>query len=117
MKQIFSSIITIIVIMITSCGQSFAQGSHSGQSLNNSFAASNHASKSIAHSVAASGQVVSGVVSIPLISAGALGAASAQAGDALWEAATAPANGPLKISNETVTAGPPPDEAVLKQDI
>ena len=112
MKKLITSLTALTVLMITACTQSFAQDSHTGNAIKHAGAASSHASRSAAHSIAATGQVVSGVIAVPLMSAGAVGAASARLGEELWDAATAPAGGPLEISEETVTAGPAPDEAV-----
>ena len=117
MKKAITLITAVVMMMITTCSLSFAQETHAGQAVKHTGAASSHASRSAAHSIAASGQVVSGVIAVPLMSAGVVGAASAQAGEALWDGATAPAHGPLEISDETVTAGPAPDKAMLPKDM
>ncbi len=108
-------LISITAIMIlTTCTLSIAQGTHSGQAANHSGAAGSHASKSLAHSIAASGQAVSAAGAIPLMSAGAV---STDMGNALWDAATTPVDGPLEITEETVTVGPPPDKALKPSDM
>jgi hypothetical protein len=117
MKTLFTSILAFTLMITTTCGLSFARDTHASKAVKHAGAAGSHASRSAAHSVAASGQVVSGVIAVPLMSAGAMGAASAQAGEALWEASAAPAHGPLEISEETVTAGPAPDQAILPRDM
>lgn len=117
MKKFFRLFGITVIMYVTTCSLSFAQGTHSGQAVKHSVAASSHAGQSAVHSVAAVGRVVSGVVAIPLMSAGAAGAVSADMGEALWDAANAPAGGPLELTDETITVGPPPDKAVAPRDI
>ncbi|WP_455201066.1 hypothetical protein [Kaarinaea lacus] len=84
-----------------------AQGStqHSGKALENGV-------NSIGHSVAAGGKLVSGTIAIPLKAAGEVGKASGQAGKEMWDNATGTSGDPLPITDETVTAGPPPAKAM-----
>jgi len=99
-------IISLLAALMSS-QQAMATGSagHSGQAVVHSVQASGHA-------VLGSAQLVSASVAIPLQIAGAIGAVSGQAGDALMEQANADFNKPLTITNETITAGPSPDEAL-----
>ena len=85
----------------------FAQGSvqHSGKALE-------HGVNSLGHSVAGGGKLVSGAVAIPLVAAGSVGRASGQAGKEMWDHANAPIGEPLPITDDTVTAGPPPAKAM-----
>lgn len=117
MKQLFKLIMASIIMIITINSQAFAQGTHAGKAIKNASAAGSHASQSAAHSIAATGQVVSGIIAVPLMSAGAVGGVSARMGEELRDAANAPATGPLEISDETVTTGPAPDQAIFPKDI
>ena len=80
---------------------------HNGQSLENLALA-------VGHSTAAGFKLVSGAAAIPLKIGGAFGEASGQIGDALWESSSAPVAS-LPISDEIVTAGPPPQRALQNQ--
>ncbi len=63
----------------------------------------------------AGAKLVSGVAAVPLKAAGAVGELSGDMGDSLWEAANAPADGPLPVTDDAVTVGPPPGEAIRRQ--
>ena len=78
-----------------------------------------HSSQAVTHSIQAIGEgmmagakLVSGVAAVPLQAAGAIGGLSGDMGDSLWEAANAPASGPLPVTDDVITIGPPPGEAV-----
>jgi hypothetical protein len=64
------------------------------------------------HTVLGSAQLSAGVLAVPLVVGGEIGRASAVAGADLWRAANGSAAGPLPISEQTITAGPPPGEAL-----
>jgi len=81
-------------------------------SMQNLAKASEHSVQALGHGLAAGGQLVSGVVAIPLKVVGAVGEVSGNAGDALWDIST----GELPITDETVTAGPSPSDAMNKGD-
>jgi hypothetical protein len=72
----------------------------------------NHSLQALAHSTAAGFKLVSGVVAIPLMVSGEIGKASGEIGEALWEEA----NTPLPITEEVITAGPTPAEAMSKEE-
>jgi hypothetical protein len=90
----------------------FGNDTHSTQAVNEAGKAGSNASKSAAHSIAASGQVTSAASAIPLAIGGSVGAESSEIAKDLMDAATAPAGTPLIITDETITIGPPPDEAL-----
>ena len=78
-----------------------------------------HFSDSLDHSVQALGHVtvaglklVSGAVAIPLMMSGEIGKASGEIGESLWEEA----NAPLPITEEVITVGPTPADAMVKQE-
>jgi len=84
---------------------------------------SQHLGQSIEHSVNASGHVMvgsaklaSGVVAIPLMGIGAIGASSGNMGDALMENAHKPIGEPLPMTEEILTVTPAPNEALYKGD-
>ncbi len=89
----------VTALTILTVNPAFAGGfsEHTGQ-------ASGASSQAVGHSVAGTAKLASGAVAVPLMSAGAIGQASGQAGKALWS----DANKPLPIGDEAVTAGPPP---------
>ena len=89
-----------------------AESTHAEEAVKKSAQASGNASASAAHSIAASGQVTSAAIAVPLKAVGAVGAASAQAGDGLSKAASAPIGTPLQVTDEAITAGPLPSEAM-----
>jgi hypothetical protein len=105
--------LVLMILMSMVAGYSFAQGTYSGEAVKESGKAGSHASKSVVNSIAASGQATSAVSAIPLATSGAAGAVSGQAAQDLIDAANQPIGKPLPISDETFTAGPPPDQ-VLK---
>lgn len=107
MKKTFISLIVLTFCLIIS-SYSFAGSTHSGQALKDSGQASYHASKSAAHAIVASGQVVSAATAVPFAIGGSLGAVSNEIANDLLDAATAP----LEITDQTVTVGPPPGEAL-----
>jgi hypothetical protein len=111
MKKINVSAFALAIIMMIGVN-SYAGGTHSGQAVQEGVKASGHASKSAAHAIVGTGQVVSGAVAVPLAIGGSAGAVSAQSAKGLMDAATAPVGTPLEITDESVTAGPPPSEAL-----
>ena len=100
-------IATTLLIGAVAAQPAQAQGSvqHSGQALV-------HSTKALGHSVAGGAKLASGVVAVPLIAIGASGQVSQQAGEDLWAIAHEPIGTPLPVSDETVTAGPPPSQAI-----
>ena len=108
MKRIILSISTIASLFLA--GQAaLAEGSvrHSGQALTHSVQAS-------AHSVGAAAKLTSAAVALPLVAVGAVGHVSGEAGKALLDEANSDFKTPLTVSDETVTAGPAPDQAVYQ---
>lgn len=84
-----------------------AQGSvqHSGQ-------ASKHGVNAIGHSMAGGGKLISGAVAVPLTAVGSVGKVAGDAGKEMWNNATAPIGEPLPVTEDTITAGPPPAKAI-----
>lgn len=114
-------------ILACSCALLFAgnvyAATNSGRAVEEAGQTSAHASASAAHGIAASGQATSAAAAVPVgvsgaasvgsgAAAGSVGSAGIQAADNLMKAATAPADGPLPVSDETITAGPPPNKAL-----
>ena len=83
-----------------------------GGSLEHSARALQHSVNAVAYSVTAGAQLVSGAAAIPLGFAGAVGGISQDLSEELWDAANAPIGTPLPITDEVVTVGPPPSEAI-----
>ncbi len=111
MKNTF--ILTIISLcFLAMSGHVLAGDSQSGQAITHGVQAGSHASASVAHGAIGSAQVTSAASAVPLGVAGSVGAASAKGADTLMESATAPIGTPLDITDEAVTAGPPPSEAL-----
>jgi hypothetical protein len=69
------------------------------------------------HAVVGSAQFSAGVLAVPLVVGGEIGRASAVAGADLWRAANGSAAGPLPITDRTITAGPPPAEALQPRGV
>jgi len=78
---------------------------NSGASKNMS-AASKHSVLATTHGIKASGQVASGVVAVPLVFVGQVGAASLATGESLMNYAVG--TEPLTVSEITITADPAP---------
>jgi len=112
MKVLKALTIAATVTMIWTTN-SFASENHSGQAIRETGKSGSHASASVGHAIAGSGQVTSAASAIPLAVVGSAGAVSAKVSSELMEAATAPIGTPLEISDESVTAGPPPSEALV----
>lgn len=108
MKNLILSISMIAGLLMA--GQTaMAEGSvsHSAQALNHSVQAS-------AHSVGAAAKLTSAAVAMPLVAVGAVGHVSGEAGKALLDEANSDFDTPLTVSDETVTAGPAPDQAIYQ---
>ncbi len=71
-----------------------------------------HSAQALAHSTVAGFKLVSGAVAIPLMIGGEIGKASGEIGESLWEEA----NTPLPITEEVITVGPTPAEAMAKEE-
>ena len=97
--------ITLIALLTGQPVMAQGSGQHSGQASSQAFAASGHLT-------AGGAKVASGMAAVPLIAAGAFGALSGHAGEALMDAANAEIGQPLHITDETIIAGPPPSEAI-----
>lgn len=97
-------IFTLIVLFSSSMSLA-----NSGASENIS-AASKHSVLSVSHGVKASGQVVSGVVAVPLIIVGQVGSVSLEAGESLMKNAIG--SDELVITELTITADPAPQSVM-----
>jgi len=94
---------------------SVSAADHAARAVGHAANASGHSVMSGLHALAASGQVTLQVSAVPLLTSAALGAVAGTVGEALIKAADAPIGTPLPISDETVSAGPPPDQAIGEQ--
>ena len=93
----------------------FAGDSQGRAAIEESAQAVSHAGKSSAHAVCASGQAVVGVAAVPLGVVAVAGVAGAGMAEGLMRAATdsaCPGCSAFPVSDEIVTAGPPPNEAL-----
>jgi len=101
----FSLATLAIFTMISSAP--VAYGADSAQTASG---ASTHASQAVTMGIAASGQTTLGLIATPLLSVGAVGhavgAASTAAGNSA-AAASLQANGPLAVTDETITISSP----------
>ncbi|WP_300463825.1 hypothetical protein [Desulfobacula sp.] len=112
MKKIKILIISGVLVLAIN-GIAFSGDTHSGKAIEQAGKAGSHGSASAAHAIVGSGQVTSAASAVPLSVAGSVGAVSTEVANELMDAATAPIGTPLEITDESVTAGPPPNE-VLK---
>ena len=121
MKKINLLVIAYAVTIILSTNSYGGADTHSGQAVEEASKAGSHASAGSAHSIVGSGQVTSAASAVPLAIGGSAGAVSTEMANDLMEAATAPIGTPLPIADESVVAGPPPNEALApkkhKQEI
>ena len=93
---------TLFIAMPASAGGSLQ---HFGQSLE-------HSAQAVANGTVGSLKVISAAASLPLMAAGEVGKVSGELGEELWEEA----NTPLPISDEVVTAGPRPEQAMQEPE-
>lgn len=84
-------------------------------SLQSSGRALQHSANAVGYALAGTGQLVSGVAAVPLGFVGAVGEVSNAASNALMDAANADVGAPLPLSDEVVTAGPPPSTVMQVQ--
>ena len=99
------SIITLATTLVLSVSTAHAKGASE-----NASAASKHSVLAASHGLKASGQIASGVVAIPLLAAGSIGALSTSAGSALIDVASGSKNDELEITDRTITADRSPAE-------
>ena len=118
-KRSVLAIVSAITLILSV--NSFGADTHSGQALEDAGKAVSHGSSSAGHALIGSGQVTSAASAVPLAVGGSAGAVATEIANDLMEAATAPIGTPLEITDESVTVGPPPDEALIpkknKQEI
>ena len=110
------SLIACASVLITHTGMMAGGGTHSEQAVAHSAASGSNASTSTATAIAESGAATSVAVAVPLLVAGSTAVASAGAAEESIQATTAPVGTPLEITEESVTAGPPPDKALAPKD-
>jgi hypothetical protein len=101
-------VITCAVLISMFFGQqAMAQGvaQHMSQSVA-------HSAQAVGHGVVGSAKLTSAAVAVPLVAVGAVGAVSSKAGNSLMEEANKPIGAPLEITDEALTVGPSPDQAI-----
>ncbi len=89
-----------------------AQGStaHSAQALD-------HSGQAVGHLAVGTVKATASVAAIPLAASGAAGQASGRAAIGLSELANAPIGEPLSITDDTLTAGPSPADALRNEEV
>ena len=104
----FSFPITAFTFILSTC---FLSNASAGGSLDTARAASGHASAAVTMGAVAVGQATIGVLAVPMLSVGASGSAagpsSTKIGQASAAAAGSPANGPLPLTDKTITVTSP----------
>jgi hypothetical protein len=104
----FSFPIATFTFILTTCLLSDASA---GGSLDTANAASGHASAAVTMGAVAVGQATIGVLAVPMLSVGASGSAagpsSTKIGQASAAAAGSPTNGPLPLTDKTITVTSP----------
>lgn len=105
----FRNHIPSLILLLAVAANSSAQNSfqHSGQAVT-------HSLQALGESMVAGAKLVSGVAAVPFKAIGAVGELSGQMGDSLWQAANAPVGAPLPVTDEVITAGPSPGEAIKR---
>jgi len=73
-----------------------------------------HSAEAIGLALGASAQVVSGITAIPLGLSVEVGKVSGELSEELWRAANTPLTTPLPVSEQLITVGPPPGEALRR---
>jgi hypothetical protein len=103
MKQATGALLFVSVVC------SVTPAVEAGGSVEASARALEHSMQALGYSIEAGLKLAFGAAAVPLTIVGGIGEASREAGDEFWEFANAPPSGPLPVSDEVVTAGPPPD--------
>lgn len=114
MRKLYVSFSLCLVLLLVASASCFADGAsgQSQRSANQSAQAASNAAAASGHAVAGSGQVASGASAIPLMVGGASGQVSGAMGADLSKAANSPIGEPLPLTDDVITAGPPPNEAI-----
>jgi len=102
----------VLIFSLAPVGPCFAEGTHSGRAFEESVQAGSHAFKGSGHATLASGQLVSATAVVPFAivgSVGVVGSVGTEIVRGMMDAETTPAGTPLPITDETITAGPPPN--------
>lgn len=81
----------------------------------NASTASKHSVLAGSHGLKASGQIASGVIAVPLLAVGSVGALSMNAGSTLIDVATGSDNKKLEVTDKTITADRSPAEVMKLQ--
>lgn len=71
-----------------------------------------HSVQALGHSMIGSAKLVSAVIALPLMVIGHVGQLSGEVGNAAWDMANTPIGDPLPITDDIITAGPSPDQAL-----
>ena len=104
----FSFPIATFTFVFSTC---FLSNASAGGSLDTARAASGHASAAVTMGAVAVGQATIGVLAVHMLSVGAsgsaAGASSTKIGQASAAAAGSPANGPLPLTDKTITVTSP----------
>lgn len=100
------------LLFLTCAFANFHCTTAAADSLQSSGRALQHSANAVGYALAGTTQLVSGVAAVPLGFVGAVGQVSNAASDALMDAANADVGAPLPISDQIVTAGPPPSTAL-----
>jgi hypothetical protein len=75
-----------------------------------------HSGQAVGHSMAGGAQLVSAAVAVPLIVSGHVGELATQLGEGAWDAATSPTGTSLPMTDDVITAGPPPDRMLRGEE-
>ncbi|WP_428026524.1 hypothetical protein [Arcobacter sp.] len=107
-----NKLVVMAIVTLISSSNIYATDTHSGQAAKHAANSGSNASGSAAHAIMSSGKVASAAASVPLAVVGSVGEVSKQISKDLMDAATAPIGTPLEITEESIVAGPPPNEAI-----
>lgn len=113
MSKSHKTLISILALLGALATQpALAQGSaaHSAQALD-------HSGQAVGHLAVGTLKATASVAAVPLAASGAVGQASGRAAAGLAELADAPIGEPLPITDDTLTAGPSPAEALRNREV
>lgn len=106
----FSFSIATFIFIFSTC---LLSNANAGGSIDTANAASGHASAAVTMGVTAVGQATIGVLAVPMLSVGASGSAAGPSSTKIGQASAAaaaagsPANGPLPLTDKTITVTSP----------
>ncbi len=101
--------VAAVLFLVAGQAQAGRALQHSGQALK-------HSAEAVGYAMVGATQLVFGASAIPFGMSANLGNVSGDMSDAMWEVANAPIGEPLPVAEESISAGPPPNQALANEE-